>query len=92
MTWFKETVEDWDLVGQAMARREQRDVVRSNMHKFNPDEVALDEDGNLFVVQEAVDSVESIELEQVQVIEVGSEGIENKLDLDEDTLKAIKGD
>lgn len=89
--WFKEEVEDWDMVGKSMARAEGASSVRfTEQTKFNPADVVVDMFGNA-TVQEAVDSTETFEMDDEVTIEVGSDGIGN-LGLDTDVVKQIKGD
>jgi hypothetical protein len=93
MSWFKKEVEDWDLVGKALKREERKDMVRDvSMQKFNPDFAVTTLLGETVVVQEAVDSTTTIELDEEKTIVVGSMGIQEDLGVDTDTLKQIKGD
>jgi|15BtaG_2_1085339.scaffolds.fasta_scaffold15829_2 hypothetical protein len=93
MSWFKKEVEDWDLVGQALKRAEKKDMVRDvSMQKFNPDFAVETMLGDTVIVQEAVDSTTTIELDTERTIAVGQTGIQLDLGVDTETLKQIKGD
>jgi len=93
MSWFKKEVEDWDLVGQALKRAENKDMVRDvSMQKFNPDFAVETMLGDTVIVQEAVDSTTTIELDTERTIAVGQTGIQLDLGVDTETLKQIKGD